>query len=181
MGLVGLVVIAVWVMLPAYIPNNVAVVAGGGRPVDGGRVWRGRRVLGDGKTWRGTTVGVLAGVLAAGGLNLIQPGFVGVTGAEVPSFPWVAVVSLPVGAMAGDMAASFVKRRTGRARGVSFPVVDQLDFVVGALVVTAVAAPGWFVATFTLPVILVIVLITPVLHVGTNAIGYSLGLKQEPW
>ena len=33
------VAVAVWVMLPAYIPNNVAVLAGGGRPIDGGRTW----------------------------------------------------------------------------------------------------------------------------------------------
>ncbi len=45
---------ALWAMLPAYIPNNAAVLAGGGRPIDGGRTWGGRRVLGDGKTWRGT-------------------------------------------------------------------------------------------------------------------------------
>jgi len=59
---VAVVATALWAMLPAYVPNNVAVVAGGGRPIDGGRTWNGRRLLGDGKTWRGTAAGVLAGV-----------------------------------------------------------------------------------------------------------------------
>ena len=51
------VAVAIWAMLPAYIPNNVAVLAGGGRPIDGGRTLDdGNRALGDGKTWRGTAV-----------------------------------------------------------------------------------------------------------------------------
>ncbi|MFB6219607.1 MAG: CDP-archaeol synthase, partial [Halobacteriaceae archaeon] len=54
--------VALWAMLPAYVPNNAAVLVGGGRPIDGGRTWRGRRLLGDGKTWRGTAGGVAAGV-----------------------------------------------------------------------------------------------------------------------
>ncbi len=54
MTLLETIVIAFWAMLPAYVPNNAAVLAGGGRPIDGGRTWDGKRVLGDGKTWRGT-------------------------------------------------------------------------------------------------------------------------------
>ncbi|MFC6754525.1 CDP-archaeol synthase, partial [Halorubrum tibetense] len=40
----SLVATAFWAMLPAYVPNNAAVLAGGGRPIDGGREWRGARV-----------------------------------------------------------------------------------------------------------------------------------------
>jgi len=83
--------------------------------------------------------------------------------------------------MLGDIAASFVKRRTGRDRGAAFPLVDQLDFVVGALVLTVLVAPGWFGSVFTGPVLLVVLVVTPLLHVGTNVLGYALGLKDEPW
>ncbi|MDX1747598.1 MAG: CDP-archaeol synthase, partial [Halobacteriales archaeon] len=70
---VSLVVGALWAMLPAYIPNNAAVLFGGGRPIDGGRTWDGRRVLGDGKTWRGTVAGTLAGTAVALVLNALNP------------------------------------------------------------------------------------------------------------
>ena len=180
-GLLALVVTAVWAMLPAYLPNNVAVVAGGGRPIDGGRTWRGRRLLGDGKTWRGTAVGVVAGAAVALLLNVLEPAASSALGVGLPVFPLAAAVSLPAGAMLGDVAASFVKRRTGRERGAAFPVVDQLDFVAGALVLAAVAAPAWFASVFTLPVVAVVVVLTPLFHVGTNAVGYALGLKAEPW
>src|SRR5689334_20677398 len=32
------------------------------RPIDGGRTYRGRRILGDGKTWRGVLVAVVGSV-----------------------------------------------------------------------------------------------------------------------
>jgi CDP-2,3-bis-(O-geranylgeranyl)-sn-glycerol synthase len=83
--------------------------------------------------------------------------------------------------MLGDILASFAKRRTGRERGAVFPVVDQLDFVVVALLLTAILSFGWFRETFTLPVIVAVIVLTPILHVGTNAIAYAFGLKDEPW
>ena len=181
LDVVAVVVTAVWAMLPAYVPNNVAVVAGGGRPIDGGRTWGGRRLLGDGKTWRGTAAGVVAGALLGLLLNALRPAASPVFGFGLPLFPAAAVVALPAGAMLGDVVASFAKRRTGRERGAAFPGVDQLDFVAGALLLTLLAAPGWFATTFTLPVLAVVLLLTPLLHVGTNVIGYALGLKAEPW
>lgn len=175
------VVIAIWAMLPAYVPNNVAVLAGGGRPIDAGRTLGGRRLLGDGKTWRGTAAGIAAGVLLAALLNLGVDGARALFSVDVPRFPLAAMLALPAGAMLGDIGASFLKRRTGRERGAAFPGVDQLDFVVGALVLTAAFAHGWFRETFTLPVIVAVLVLTPLLHVGTNVIAYQLGLKDEPW
>jgi CDP-2,3-bis-(O-geranylgeranyl)-sn-glycerol synthase len=175
------VVTALWVMLPAYVPNNAAVLVGGGRPIDGGRTWRGRRLLGDGKTWRGTIAGILAGVVLALALRVLATYLARAHGIDLPAFPSLAMVSLPAGAMAGDVVASFLKRRLDRQRGAPMPGLDQLDFVVGALLLTALVTPRWFGATFTVPVVVVVVVLTPVLHVGTNALGYWLGLKNEPW
>jgi len=175
------VAVAVWAMLPAYIPNNVAVLAGSGRPIDGGRIMNdGKRALGDGKTWRGTAVGTAAGIAVALLLNQVHPVFDGATAFEIPAFPLHAAVALALGAMLGDITASFLKRRTGRERGASFPGVDQLDFVVVALLLTAIVATDWFLGTFTLPVLAAVLVITPALHVSTNAIAYALGLKDEP-
>jgi CDP-2,3-bis-(O-geranylgeranyl)-sn-glycerol synthase len=176
-----LVAVAFWAMLPAYVPNNAAVLAGGGAPIDGGRTVDGRRLLGDGKTWRGTAVGTVAGVALALVLNLLVPAATAATGVPLPTFPPTAAVGLAFGAMLGDISASFLKRRTGRQRGAAFPVVDQLDFVAGALVCAAILDFAWFTDTFTLPVLGVVLVLTPVLHVATNGIAYLLGLKDEPY
>jgi len=175
------VVTAIWAMLPAYVPNNVAVLAGGDRPIDGGRTMGDRRLLGDGKTWRGTAVGWTGGAGLALVLNqLVDPAH-DALGVEVPEFSVLIIVTLPLGAMAGDIGASFLKRRSGRERGAPFPGVDQLDFVVGALVFGLVADPGWIRDTFTLPVLVVVLVVTPLLHVATNGITYLIGVKDEPW
>ncbi|MFC6905456.1 CDP-2,3-bis-(O-geranylgeranyl)-sn-glycerol synthase [Halalkalicoccus tibetensis] len=181
MGPLELLIVAFWVMLPAYVPNNAAVLAGGGAPIDGGRTWNGRRILGDGKTWRGTIVGTLVGVGVAYLLNVLQPTAIDVLGVGVPTFPLAAMVALPLGAMLGDMAASFLKRRTGRNRGAPLLGVDQLDFAVMALLLTAIVAFEWFVMVFTLALLLVVLIVTPILHVVTNVLAYLFGFKHEPW
>ncbi|WP_435334035.1 CDP-2,3-bis-(O-geranylgeranyl)-sn-glycerol synthase [Haloarchaeobius sp. TZWWS8] len=181
MELVATVAAAFWAMLPAYVPNNAAVLFGGGPPIDAGRTWKGRRLLGDGKTWRGTVFGTLTGVALALLLSAINEPVGTAVGVDLPHFPLVVAFTLAFGAMLGDILASFLKRRTGRERGASFPGLDQLDFVVVALGLTALAAPGWFWSVFTWPVLAVVLVMTPVLHLSTNGIAYALHLKEEPW
>ena len=181
MAVLETIVIAFWAMLPAYVPNNAAVLAGGGQPIAGGRTWGKKRVLGDGKTWRGTAAGILAGMGLAGVLNLLADDVSAVLGFDVPTFVLPAAIGLAAGAMLGDILASFLKRRTGRQRGAMFPGLDQLDFVVVSLPLTALLAPEWFFEVFTWGVIAVVVVLTPILHVTTNMIAYQLGLKNEPW
>ena len=181
MDLLSVVAVAFWAMLPAYVPNNAAVVAGGGPPIDGGRTWRGQRVLGDGKTWRGTAAGTVAGAALALALNAVEPTASELLGVALPTFPPAVVVALPLGAMVGDIVASFVKRRTGRERGAAYPGLDQLDFVVVALLFTFVVAPSWAAEVFTLSVLAAVFVVTPLLHLGSNAVAYAAGLKDEPW
>lgn len=181
MDVYAVVATAVWVMLPAYIPNNAAVLAGGGQPIDGGRMVGERRMLGDGKTWRGTAVGWSAGALLAIVLNQLNSPAGDMLGVSLPEFPIPIIVALPLGAMLGDIGASFLKRRTGRERGAPFPGVDQLDFVAGTLLLGLIASPDWFFETFTAPVLAVVLVLTPLLHVLTNGIAYVTGVKDEPW
>src|SRR5437762_537552 len=55
---------ALWFFLPAFIANPMAVVFGGGPPIDLGRsLSDGQRIFGDGKTWRGLVGGTLAGAI----------------------------------------------------------------------------------------------------------------------
>ena len=188
------IVIGLWVMLPAYLPNSFAAVLGGGKPIDGGKTMKdGRRILGDGKTWRGFFAGITLGfiiglieifLLSKGfhffGISL--PGFsaTGVSGALDLS-ACIAVLSLAIGALLGDMFFSFFKRRLGLQRGQALPLADQYDFLIGAFVLTAITSFGWLTATLGLTTLIVIIIMTPILHLGTNIIGYLVGVKNEPW
>src|SRR5512140_2675670 len=110
-------------MLPAWLPNPIAALLGGGRPIDGGRVLRdGYRVLGNGKTWRGFAAGVLAG-LGIGAVQIVIQGYP--LPIPLPIQTPLTVLALSVGALLGDMGKSFFKRRLGKDRGAAWPVVDQ--------------------------------------------------------
>lgn len=166
-------------MLPAYVPNSAAAAIGGGFPVDGGRNWRdGRRILGDGKTVRGFIGGVACGCI----VGMIQIQVQGISPfSSLPALSPLPVILLATGALAGDMVKSFFKRRAGIERGGAWPVVDQYDFVAGALIFLLVGDPSFVPGIITLPVLVAILIITPILHRVVNIIGYKIGVKDVPW
>ncbi len=174
-----LVVDALWLMLPAYVPNSSAVLFAGKTPIDFGRTFLdGKRIFGPGKTWRGLIGGTIVGIVIGLLLQFIELS----THLGLPSFdPLLVIVTLSLGAMLGDLIKSFFKRRVGLSRGRPLPLADQLDFVVGAWVLTYLFFPEWFVHNFTLPVIVVVLVLSPLIHLAVNLIGYKLGKKQEPW
>ena len=170
---------AVWIMLPAYIPNPMAALLGGGTPIDFGRNYSdGHRIFGDGKTFRGIFFGVLAGIIT--GLILIWLSLTFIL-TFLPQHTLASVSLLALGALLGDLGKSFLKRRMGKVRGEKWPVADQLDLVVGAFVLMLIFDPAWLFAYLTLPILIIIVILTVVLHRAVNIIGYMLGVKEVPW
>lgn len=181
MAIIETVLLAFWTMLPAYIPNNAAVIFGGGKPIDGGMEWHGSRLLGDGKTWKGSMGGILAGSALALLLNYVRAPVSDAIGISLTVFTTSVILILPLGAILGDIGASFIKRRLDKERGAAFPGLDQLDFVVGSIALALLFDTSWAIETFTMEILAVIVVITPILHLGTNLIGFKLGFKEEPW
>lgn len=185
--MIEIIITAVWLMLPAYLPNSMAAVFGGGRPIDGGITMSdGRRMLGDGKTYRGLIAGTACGML----VGLLQMYYLSrsnsIFGVELPSFgdgagALIVIFTLAFGSLMGDMSMSFVKRRIGYKRGAPLPGVDQLDFVMGAWLLTFLASSAWFLSNFTFSIVLTVLIVTPLLHFVTNVIGYFIGVKNEPW
>jgi CDP-2,3-bis-(O-geranylgeranyl)-sn-glycerol synthase len=161
---------AIWFILPAYVANATPVVMGGGTPIDRGKMFRdGRPIFGPGKTIRGFVAGLVAGSV----VGVVQ----GIAAGQPCTYSMLGLL-LAFGALVGDLAGSFIKRRLNIPRGGAAPVLDQLGFVVLALIF---ATPlvlqmqiGWEVA-------LTILIITPPIHLATNFAGYKLGLKSRPY
>ena len=182
-----MLLVGVWVFVPALLPNSAAVVFGGGTPVDFGRSWRGKRILGDGKTWRGFFGGAFSGIV----LGLIMIGAAWLAGSpDLWGYGTVAdgigiVACLAVGSLLGDMLGSFLKRRLGIERGMKAPILDQYDFVIGAFLVVTVFYPQWVWSTYVegwhIAALVLLLALVWFLHRGVNIIGYRLGLKNEPW
>ncbi|HUL39430.1 MAG TPA: CDP-2,3-bis-(O-geranylgeranyl)-sn-glycerol synthase [Methanomassiliicoccales archaeon] len=181
------IAVGIWVFLPALVPNSAAVLFGGGAPIDKGRTWKGKRVLGDGKTWRGLIGGVLSGVLVGYVQLLMTTPSDGGDYLGYGPMPQAAgiIVVLALGSLLGDMGGAFVKRRMGLARGEKATGLDQYDFVVGALILAAVIFPSWFLSIYVegngWMALIALIVIVPVIHRLVNVIGYRRGLKKEPW
>jgi CDP-2,3-bis-(O-geranylgeranyl)-sn-glycerol synthase len=175
----------IYFMLPAYIANVSALVFGGGKPLDFGRNFRdGRRIIGNGVTWRGTIIGTLIGTFIGiiqgsistyyGSVFNLIPGIIIIQGPIPASILQGAVIGLFLGggALIGDAAGSFIKRRVGIERGKAAPFLDQLDFVIGALVFASL------IVFIPLNMIIFILIISIVLHLLTNIIAYLIGMKD---
>ncbi len=153
---------ALYFFIPAYVANTFACILGKGRPVDLGRnFFDGRRILGNGVTIRGSLSGIACGVIAGAllGMNLLL------------------VILLATGAMAGDAAGSFTKRRLGLEQGSPAPVLDQLNFVAGGILFASIIRP----LPWQWEWVLVLVVLTPFGHLLVNKTGYSLKMKDVPW
>jgi CDP-2,3-bis-(O-geranylgeranyl)-sn-glycerol synthase len=164
MDIALLIVEALKFIFPAYCANAAPVLAGGGLAMDFGKNFvDGKRVFGANKTFRGFFFGLAVGV----GVGLVEWMLFG--------YPFLFCLLTPLGALLGDLAAAFLKRRLGIASGGLFPVVDQVDFVVGAVVFALpLGVVYWELAVAVL-------LITPPIHLVTNMVAYKLGLKKNPW
>ena len=130
---------AIWFILPAFAANGLTPLIGmksGLHPIDFGRKLGGRRILGDGKSWEGLVFGSLVGLVIGVVMMLAYP-FLPWSLSEVPLtiVPMTPILgfALGFGALAGDAAGSFAKRRSGKERGAPVPLLDQLDFVMGAI------------------------------------------------
>lgn len=171
----------IWLFLPAYTPNNFAVLSGGGRPIDMGKNFvDGRRILGDGKTFRGFAGGVFGGVLT-GIIQYLSEPLLGLSYFTTLTFSSALLLFLllSTGSLAGDMLGSFIKRRLGIGRGEKAPILDQLDFLIISIVFASFHRD--FSSLYTPEVLLLAIVVTPILHKLVNVIAYLLRLKDVPW
>lgn len=169
--MIAAVVQALYFFIPAYVANTCACLLGGGKPLDHGRNFiDGRRILGDGVTVRGSFLGIVSGIAA----GLIMVYFENLTGTPNENRLLIAFL-LSTGAISGDAAGSFIKRRLNILKGAPAPLLDQLNFVVGGLLFASVVHP------VSLETILILFIITPIGHLMVNFTGYHLKLKDVPW
>jgi len=172
MDIVLLIVEALKFIFPAYCANATPVLAGGGKKIDFGRNFiDGKRIFGNNKTFRGFFFGWAVGF----GVGLTEGLVFG-----FDKFPVLFSLLIPLGALLGDLSAAFLKRRLDIQPGGMLPVVDQLDFVAGALVFAyPLVALNLF--TLTWQVAVVVLILTPPIHLLTNFGAYKLKLKKHPW
>jgi CDP-2,3-bis-(O-geranylgeranyl)-sn-glycerol synthase len=152
------------------------------RPIDGGRTFRGRRLLGDNKTWRGAIV-MFAGIVVATLVLSLWPAYWNRLPAGIQqTAPVLFALLLATGTVAAELPNSFLKRQLGvppgrqvRSRlGVALSMLDQGDVVIGVWIALL---PVW---AMTVPQALLAFTVVGVVHLGVNVVGYSVGAKEVP-
>jgi CDP-2,3-bis-(O-geranylgeranyl)-sn-glycerol synthase len=162
---------AVFIVLPAYFANGVPVLTPlifkWRVPVDLGYTFiDGRRLVGDNKSVQGVILGVVSG-LAIGELqSILLNDYAFVTRALV----------LSLGSVYGDLLGSFIKRRLKIEPGKSLPIIDQMSFILIAIILYVT-----FFKDLDKIQILFILGITPVIHLIANIFAYLLGIKKVPY
>jgi CDP-2,3-bis-(O-geranylgeranyl)-sn-glycerol synthase len=117
------------VLLANGLPAIIGLALRPGRPIDAGRAGPdGRPLLGVSKTWRGLAAALAITPLAGVALGV----------------DWRLGLMIAVGAMIGDLCASFLKRRLGARSGTSMPLLDTVpESLLPALLVRESFGLGW--------------------------------------
>jgi CDP-2,3-bis-(O-geranylgeranyl)-sn-glycerol synthase len=155
-------------MAPAYVANMappfVRYWKGWNRPIS-------RRWLGGHKTVVGFGAGVLGAVLVTWLQSRLDW-----DRAIVDYDRWLDLgARMGAGAMLGDSVKSFFKRRRRVAPGGTWIPFDQLDFVLGALVLV------WPLVALAWSDVAIVVALSFAGHIVVNHIGYWLGVRDATW
>lgn len=169
--MLNLLLQSLYFFLPAYFANMAPVLVKKipllKKPIH-------QRLLGPNKTWRGLLFGTLVGGL----VFLLQhyafnQGFHHFALIDYAGFPvWFGFLQ-GFGALLGDLIKSFYKRKQKIAPGEPWFPYDQLDFVFGGIIL------GGLVYFPPAKVVGTLLVVSPVLHVLVNLIGYILKIKES--
>lgn len=177
---------ALWFFLPAGLANVTPILASRipilksmNTPLDFHKTYRSKRIFGDHKTWRGVICGVLVGLI----VTILQmyvykhnawvrsiSGTINYSGASI----LLLGMLLGFGALFGDAIESLAKRQLQVASGDSWFPFDQLDYVIGGILLSLIYV------RLSLINYVWIVILWFALHMLFSYIGYVTKLKAKP-
>ncbi len=178
--------VALWFLLPAAVANAMPIFVAKlpllrrwNAPLDAGRTFNDKEIFGANKTWRG----LVAGMIIATIVFWIQKTLVANTDWAAYAAGPVSYAELPTlllgpllgfGALGADALESFFKRLRDIAPGKQWFPFDQLDYIIGAVIVTLpfVHLP--------LAIYVWIFVIWFVIHLLASYVGWWIGLKKAP-
>jgi len=170
---------SLWIIIPAYAANGFPPLARGRLSIDLNKKWfDNNRIFGDGKTFEGFSLGLFIGFLVGALEAYLYSGFNQYAmqfGTELPLMNLFIGFMISFGALCGDLGGSFIKRRFGLSRGADVPLLDQWNFIIGAILF------AFLFTEITIWMILITLVITPIIHRIANIIGHKLKFKKEPW
>lgn len=169
-----------WLFLPAALANSSGTLFGKVKflntPVDFGKRINNQPIFGKNKTYRGFFFGTLVAVLVAYIQKTIYPYAWKISLINYSEKNFIIIgFLLGFGALFGDLAESFLKRRLKKEPGKPFIPFDQLDWIVSAnLFIALYVNLSWNIVVLSL-------IIFGILHPLSNIIAYYLGIKDAKY
>lgn len=159
--------------LPAFIANGTPVVFVAIPWVKKHNMPVLPRLLGTHKTWMGLASGIAMGAVTGWILHVISlPDSTASQMYDDAGFSLFFGALLGLGALLGDAGKSLFKRTLGIPPGGWLPILDAIDYVVGALII----ALPFHIPTVTEGVILLA--LGWLLSAASNLTSYKLGIKR---
>jgi len=150
------------------LANKIPYLRNWKTPIDFGVSYNGKRLLGDNKRWRGVIVGTVMAILT----GLVTSHFY-FHHSNLKSW-LIRSALIGLGALLGDAVESYFKRLVGKKPGERWFPFDQIDYIVGGLVLSG------FIFDLDLPQIAYIFAVYFGLHILIAYIAFLLGLKEKP-
>lgn len=172
-----------YLALPCFIANMLPVIFNRLKllpqldvPLDYGTKLYHKRLFGDHKTVRGLLVGVLGAML----VSLVQYGL-----DKIDLVPFNVLAGLDqflifgflsgLGALVGDALASAIKRQVNIPSGDPFIVFDQLDYIIGCLLLTS------FIVNWSWHAVWFLLLFSLIVHPIMNILAFIFKIKKTYW
>jgi len=176
---------ALWFYLPAGNANMAPVFAKKIKfldfldiPLDFGKSFNGKRIFGEHKTLRGLLTGYVAAVvvlvlqiwLYENWTFFYDLSFIDYSSINI----WLFSAIFTLGALGGDAIESFFKRQIGIKPGASWVPFDQIDWILGAVLLSI------FVTDFGPQIYFYAIIWGLLLHPISTFIGWFFKLKDKP-
>ena len=176
---------AFWFFLPAGIANmtpvfvsKIPILKRFNQPIDFGLKIKGKRLFGAHKTIRGYLTGIIFGILTANLQGLLYANNLSLRTNLLINYQEINLTILgfllSFGSLFGDSIKSMFKRQLNIDPGKSWFPFDQLDYILGGIVISSI----YFKTN--LEIYLYIFVIYFILHPISTVLGYLLRLKKDP-
>ena len=180
------ILFALWFFLPAGAANAAPIIAAQlpwlakwTAPMDFHKTFRDRRLFGSHKTWRGLIAGIVTAIIVVSLQQALYRhfnfDFIPEDAARYMSMSpvWLGFL-FGFGALMGDALESLAKRQFDVPPGGSWFPFDQIDYIIGGCLATALAI------RLEAEQYAAILAVWFVMHVFFSYVGYIFGLKPKP-
>lgn len=166
-----LILKSLYFFLPAYFANMAPILL---KWIPILNISVNKKLFGENKTWRGLLLGTIVGGLIFWIQKLTYTaGFQKWSLIDYSDFTLLLGFLMGLGALLGDLVKSYYKRKAGINPGCPWVPFDQIDFVLGGLIL------GFLVYVPPAEIALFIFILSPLLHVIVNYIGYLLKIRDS--